>query len=260
MFSVSAVLSAQCRNKQSDKTGMQWKGRKAVVLGNSISDKAHVGTTECWWEILEPFMGMDIESCALNGSEFNGVLWQAERLVRDGDRDFDLLTIFAGTNDFNGNIELGEWFSERKKSVNRNDKIEEVMQRVPLMDGTTFRGRLNVLADYFKTHFPEKQIVFMTPLHKAFSQFSEDNIQPDESYSNLLGLYLEDYVRVIRELGNVWSFLVIDLNAVSGLYPMNEEYSRFFSDKSKDLLHPNAKGHERIAKTVACQLFCLPVF
>ena len=66
------------------------------------------------------------------------------------------------------------------------------------------------------------------------------------------------YVEAIKETANVWSVPVIDLNALCGLNPMLEEHARYFSDPKRDLLHPNAKGHERIARTLMYQLQGLP--
>ena len=56
----------------------------------------------------------------------------------------------------------------------------------------------------------------------------------------------------------MWSVPVIDLNALSGLNPMVDEQLPLFRDPSYDRLHPNTKGHERIARTLYYQLLALP--
>ena len=126
------------------------------------------------------------------------------------------------------------------------------------MDGNTLKGRINIAMDKLKRMFPEKQIILLTPIHRAFATFGAGNIQPEESYPNRLGLYIHDYVEAIKETANVWSVPVIDLNALCGLNPMIEEHARYFANPDTDRLHPNAKGHERIAKTLMYQLSALP--
>ena len=53
---------------------------------------------------------------------------------------------------------------------------------------------------------------------------------------------------------------VIDLNALCGLYPMIDEHAQYFRNADTDRLHPNDKGHERMAKTLMYQLLTLPIF
>ena len=69
---------------------------------------------------------------------------------------------------------------------------------------------------------------------------------------------MDDYVSALREAGSLWSVPVIDLFAVSGLFPVNDAYAQFFHDADTDRLHPNAAGHDRIAKTLVYQLLALP--
>ena len=71
-------------------------------------------------------------------------------------------------------------------------------------------------------------------------------------------LYADAYVAKIREAGSVWAVPVIDLNSISGLYPVADSHVRYFSDGQTDRLHPNAAGHERMAKALAYQLLAFP--
>ena len=38
--------------------GTQWKGRKVAFMGDSITDKAHVGTTKNYWQYLQEMLGL----------------------------------------------------------------------------------------------------------------------------------------------------------------------------------------------------------
>ena len=98
----------------------------------------------------------------------------------------------------------------------------------------------------------------LTPIHRGYARFSDRNVQPDESFPNRLGLYVDAYVAKIREAGGVWAVPVIDLNSISGLYPLSDSHVRYFSDGQTDRLHPNAEGHRRMAKVLMYQLLAFP--
>ena len=131
-------------------------------------------------------------------------------------------------------------------------------RRYMSMDNNTYRGRINVAIDKVKRMYPTQQIVLLTPIHRAQFYRNEKNWQCTEDYTNQCGIYMEEYIDAVKEAGNIWALPVIDLNAVSGLYPMMDEYSQYFADPQVDRLHPNDKGHERMARTLYYQLSTLP--
>ena len=98
----------------------------------------------------------------------------------------------------------------------------------------------------------------MTPLHRSLAEFGEKNVQPDESYQNKCGEYVDAYVQAIKEAGNLWGVPVIDFNSVTGMNPMIEEQLIYFYDSGYDRLHPNTNGQERIAHTLMYQFISLP--
>lgn len=237
----------------------QWKGKRVVFLGDSITDKQHVGTTKCYWEYLAELLGLEAFSYGINGNQMDGLLAQAERLYREQADDVDAIIIFGGTNDYNGGVPLGEWYEEVWRNVPLPDgKVGSRRYRKPAMDAETFRGRINRLMDYLKTHFPTKQIIVLTPLHRGFAQFSAGNVQPEEAYPNRIGIYVDEYVQALKEAGNVWAVPVIDLNSISGLYPMNDAQVGYFHRADTDRLHPNAEGHRRMALALMYQLLAFP--
>ena len=67
-------------------------------------------------------------------------------------------------------------------------------------------------------------------------------------------------IQAVKDAGNIWAIPVINTNAVSGLYSMMDEYAQYFFDPQTDRMHPNDKGHERMARTLYYQLATLPVF
>ena len=125
-------------------------------------------------------------------------------------------------------------------------------------DPDTLRGRINRGLAVVKDLFIKQQIILCTPIHRGYANFSETNIQPEESYPNALGMYVDEYVDIIKEAGAIWSVPVIDLFGVSGLLPMRDGYAQYFSKQDTDRLHPNIAGHARIAETLYHQLSALP--
>lgn len=126
------------------------------------------------------------------------------------------------------------------------------------MDANTFRGRINIAMSQLKEQYPNKQIVLLTPLHRALFEGNEQNLQPSEAYQNSCGEYVDAYVEAVKEAGNVWAVPVIDLNALSGLFPLSAAHGAYFHNAATDLLHPNDEGHRRMALTLLYQLQTLP--
>lgn len=237
----------------------QWKGKKVAFLGDSITDKKHVGTTKNYWQYLAEMLGLTPLVYGINGNQWNGILKQAERLKAEAGDDVDAIIVFCGTNDYNAGIPLGEWYTYTYEGTTVKGGTKEVRKkRHAAPNPHTFRGRINEAMLYLKKNFPMKQIILLTPIHRAQARFSKENIQPEESFPNKLGLYVDEYVNVVKEAANVWAVPVIDLNSISGLYPLLDEHAPYFHDAQTDRLHPNANGHYRMAKALAYQLLAYP--
>ena len=120
-----------------------------------------------------------------------------------------------------------------------------------------------------KEAYPTKQIILLTPIHRGDAFLTDRNVQPDEMHANGVGEYVDAYIDVIKEAGNVWAVPVIDLNSISGLYPLAESNALYWRRPSleksentggqrKDRLHPNSEGHLRMARALAYQLLGYP--
>ncbi len=240
-----------------------WQGKRVAYIGDSITDPNSFGDKVTkYWSFLEEWLGITPYVYGISGRQWNDVPRQAEQLYEEHGTGVDAIMVFMGTNDFNAGVPVGEWYSEKDEQVmaarGKQKGLVTAKRRTLSMDGETYRGRINIGISRLKQLYPDKQIVLLTPLHRAFASFGENNIQPDESYQNGCGEYIDAYVGAVKEAANIWGVPVIDLNAASGLNPMVEEQLVYFYNAGNDRLHPNTAGHERIAKTLFYQLSALP--
>lgn len=247
-----------------------WKGKTVAFLGDSITDPGSVPDKHDWtgkkdmhyWGVLQEMLGIRPYVYGVSGMQWNDVVRQARQLKEEHGDDFDAIMIFMGANDYMANTPLGEWYELRADNAEYAMGCEKFTAprsfRVLNKDMGTLRGRINVALEELKKMFPTKQIIVLTPLHRGFSTFSEENIQPDERHANFLGLFIDDYVDTIKEAADVWAVPVIDIFSLSGLQPMVQEQLQYFSNEKTDQLHPNANGHNRLGKTLYYQLAALP--
>lgn len=239
-----------------------WQGKRIAYFGDSITDPRVKAGKDKWWALLSEWLNATSYCYAISGRQWNDIPRQANALLNDHGQNFDAILIFMGTNDYNHAIPLGEWFDIEERDVrytrNREGFTQRRQHRLLSLNDSTFRGRINIAMKTIKELFPTKQVILLTPIHRAFFSSSEKNIQPDESYPNSLGLWLDSYVEAVKEAGNLWAVPVIDLHAVSGLYPVLDQHSQYFANPATDRLHPNDAGYRRIARTLYYQLLSYP--
>lgn len=245
----------------------QWKNKTVGFLGDSITEGVGVNPGECYWNCLEKKLGLIPRCYGKNGAVFRGLCEQADEMYEDCKENIDAIIIFAGTNDYNDGLPMGEWYCEPVdcevvvgyrdgKPVYATRKRREFN-----MDTSTFRGSINAVMSKVREYYPTKQVVIMTPIHRAYANFGGDNIQYDERHTDKGGYYVEEYVNVIKEVPNIWACDIIDLHAKSGLFPLNDTQAElFFCSSETDRLHPNAEGHERIAQAMEAAMMNIPVF
>ena len=244
--------------KDSEKTlNSQWHGKRVAYLGDSMTQKPRDGSI-VYWEYLAKLLAIEPFVYGISGHQWDDIYDQAVKLKNERGADIDAIFIFAGTNDYNNNTPLGTFFNETEEQTNHDGQIVTRHYRSRIYNDTTFCGRINKVMSYLKTHYPEQQIIILTPLHRGFAKFSEGNVQPEENYCNGQGLYLEVYVNTLKEAALNWAVPIIDLYSISGLYPLSDSHTRYFRNKDSDRLHLNSEGNYRLAKTIQYQLLTLP--
>lgn len=237
--------------------GSQWQDCEVGFLGDSMSTLCDTAVNKRFYDYLRNLVGIKPHVYAKSGWQWKQLLGEVEKMHSEHP-DLDAVMVWAGTNDYNHSCPIGEFFTYSSEVVNFNGVMSERKRRTHVMSDSTFCGRINLLMSKLKQTFPDQQIILLTPIHRGYAQFSSKNVQPSEEYSNALGLYIDDYVRVIKEAGAVWSVPVIDFFSLSGIYPADAAYDGYIQKPLTDRLHPNAKGHFRLARTLQYQLLTLP--
>lgn len=239
-----------------------WAGKKVGFIGDSITDPRNKAASKKYWAVLAEQLGLTPWVYAVSGRQWDDVPRQTAQLLEEHGQDVDAIIIFMGTNDYNNAVPLGRWYDERMEETEYGHRYtrrpEARMRRVPAMDPETFRGRINIAMDSLKRAYPEKQIVLLTPIHRGGFYANDTNWQCTEEYQNRCGDYLQAYVDAVKEAGDVWAVPVIDLSALSGLYPMADSMAGYFNNADTDRLHPNNRGHLRMGTTLIYQLSTLP--
>lgn len=236
----------------------QWQGKKVGILGDSMSAPTDRAERKRFYSFLADSIGIEPLVYAVSGYQWKDLAGLSRQMRSDHGDDIDAIMIWAGTNDYNSSRPVGEFFTENTEEVNVNGNIVSRRHRTHVMADSTFCGSINLIMSYLKENYPTKQIIILTPVHRAYACFGADNIQPDESYANGAGFYIDDYVTALKRAGEVWSVPVIDLFSISGYYPLCDSYSRYVQNKDTDRLHPSREGHRRLARTLQYQLISLP--
>ena len=239
----------------------QWYGKRVAYLGDSITDERQTKTQKIYWQYLEELLGIVPTVYGISGNQWHQIIPQAERLIAKQGQEVDAILIFIGTNDFNAGVPIGEWYTEEPENLQvMPDGTKEFRwKRTPVMDDATVCGRINKAMEFLKKNYPTKQIIVLTPIHRAiFVSQSSGRRQPDDRYSNKIGIYFSEYLKIYQEIANVWAVPVIDLNSICGLLPVMDEHAPYFRDADTDRLHPNSEGQYRMAKALMYQLLAHP--
>jgi lysophospholipase L1-like esterase len=142
-----------------------------------------------------------------------------DRVTKNKLATFDLVTVFAGTNDYG----LGTPLGAPGDSATAN----------------TFYGHVQKVINKIRAARPDVELVFLTPIVRGAY---ED--QPVYPAPNEAGYTLEQYVQAIQDVCAQNQVKVINLFATSGITAQNvEKYT-------KDNLHPNWDGAELIATAI----------
>ncbi|MFE5317807.1 SGNH/GDSL hydrolase family protein [Paenibacillus sp. NPDC056579] len=199
----------------------KWSNKNWVVLGDSIS--VVTGLTEKFYHeyIQDSIPGLTVYNHAISGTGYYcNVRSRIYQVIDSLENDADLITIFAGTNDWNENggtpMTLG--------NLGDTDPTE------------SFYGAVDYTLRQLVTKYPTKTIAVFTPLPR-------DNNWGVKS----TGVTLEQVADAIKRTSHRYSIPVLDLYNESNFYAWDSNFNRY---AMPDGLHPNANGHKIIANKV----------
>lgn len=201
---------------------------KINFLGDSITEGAAASKVESTYVFLVgQMLNAESRNYGIGGSRIADTLVPSCESRYDmffGDRvakmnnDADYVVVFGGTNDYgHGTVPFGT-LGDKKPN--------------------TFYGAMDYLINELLRFYKKEQITFILPLYRQNEEslFGEGNKkEPDHT--------LEEYREVMREVLNKYAIDIFDIKDDIGKAENNPLIA--------DGLHPNDKGHKKIAELVA---------
>ena len=155
--------------------------------------------------------------------------------------DFDILTVMGGTNDFGQDRVIG-----KPTDVNTDDKDSSFTG--------TFYGGLNLLIPSLMTKFPQKRIVFITPVigKRKNSESFFNKAGSEDGMVNSNGNTIRDFANAIIDRCEYYGMPYIDLTTACGWNKYN--ISNYCQNEDENFIHPNENGAIRMATFISSQL------
>ena len=205
---------------------MELKNKKVLFLGDSITEGKGASSPEtCYVSVFGKISGAEVKNYGIGGTRIAAQADDGGQAFsvryQEMDDDAALVVIFGGTNDFgHGTAPVGSPCDQTPD---------------------TYCGALNVLFRGLIEKYPEAALVVMTPVHR-------DN---EDEKNTATGLFLSEYVALLRSAAEKYSIPVLDLYAQGGIVPaVPASKARFCPDG----LHPNDEGHRLIARKLCAFL------
>lgn len=198
----------------------KWRGKKAIFLGDSITEGAMAGITTPYPTALKDKLGLaSIVNYGIGGTHLAGTSANSFCLRYTAmDNDADLVIVMGGTNDalYPGNNDaLGSMADIGQGNI-------------------SYHGGLDFLCKGLKNKYPKATIVFMTPLH-----YYDRNGVPVSGEANT-DLGMDAYAEAMQKVCYRNGIPVIDFRSISGLNPnFTTIRSSYFVDQ---WIHPNQSG------------------
>lgn len=232
------------------KTAVKW-----TCLGDSITDlRTNRPNNYPYWinyrnpSITVQNLGIggalicfDRDNTLSDGSPVNSLYTQAQSIAADT----DIITVFGGVNDYNWSVPLGTFttnlsgYPTTKLATAKGGKTVADGGGVP--NGGTFYQGVYRLAKYLRETYPDKPIVWFTPMTFGVGNTEGKDVQ------NQYGNTIYQYMDAIKEVTGYFSIPCYDLGRLCNITPriqaMQNKY--YF-----DTLHPNAQGSLIISRII----------
>ena len=147
----------------------QWQGKRCAFLGDSMTDPNNRAANYHYYDYLRDSLGIEPRVYARSGHQWHQILEKAKLMQQTDSTTIDAIFIWAGTNDYNHGIPIGQFFTERDTICNRNGKMVAARHREWCMNDTTFCGRINMCLSWLKHNYPTMPVLGCA-LHRPLSR------------------------------------------------------------------------------------------
>lgn len=228
------VLHSRLDQEILQNSQVDFSGTKIACLGDSITAATNLDNMEDYQQYsypayLKEILGAkEVENLGIGGSSI-GRYWENAFVdrYRDIPEDTDLILVMGGTND--GLCVTGEDFGVME------DRKEG-----------TFIGDLDELIRGLRDHYPDAQVVLVTPLPNVLHDMlrkERDYLLPQSMIANAM-----------KQVGGEYKIPVIDLYNSNIL---DSHDAAVIYNYMPDGVHCNAEGYQILARHIAAQLVSL---
>ena len=223
-------LACEYLMKINNYTSLPPVGKKVAILGDSVTtgwteDNDGTGRYMAtkWYDYIHNRYGfesvtVDAEigrSFVRNGSMSTRFTEQVEKIAADT----DIIFVFGGSNDFQMNSALGT-IDDTPSKANGAEETQK------------FYPAVKYCAEYLTAHFPNADIIFMTPLQR-------NHRGEGVNVKNTSGHRQTEYVDAIKEVCRVYGIYCIEMGATSEFKTAS---AGWLAEYMPDGLHPNEAG------------------
>lgn len=188
----------------------EWNGKLLVTIGDSLTQMGF------WQEMVTQMLGMTYEVAAQSGGNMTSIANFVDNIEAA-----DVMTVWAGTNDWYGGVPLGTLLNG---------------------DGNTYYGAVQHVCEEVSTNLPGCKLLLITPLQRNTTNTAEwEEDSRGFKINATTGKTLEDYANAVLETAEIYGIPVLDMFHAGGVNKIN------IDAWTTDKLHPGKAQFERLA-------------
>ena len=207
------------------------KKKKIACLGDSITEGAKANGWQ-WHRYIDKYFNANaVETTIVNlgvggtsvctSSYVSASLQPFVNRLNTIPTDADVIVIFGGTNDWGNNATLGT---------------------ISDSESSSFYGAYKYMLEWLANNRPNAKILTITPLKRYYRGYTSTWTNA-QTTRNSKGQLLQDYVRAVKEVSEMYAIPCVDLHNESGLNPVLEIVRTKYME---DGLHPTAEGNKKM--------------
>ena len=207
------------------------KKKKIACLGDSITEGVKANGWQWHRYIDKYFKENGIETTIVNlgiggtsvctSSYVSASLQPFVNRLNTIPTDADVIVILGGTNDWGNSATLGT---------------------ISDSGSSSFYGAYKYMLEWFANNRPNAKILTITPLKRYYRGYTSTWTNA-QTTRNKKGQLLQDYVRAVKEVSEMYAIPCVDLHNESGLNPVLDIVRTKYME---DGLHPNAEGNKKM--------------